>query len=94
MKATPVLRIKEAGYGGIVEIAIWRLPAPVPPCTHYYKYRIVFVKNGRRIVGFDNERGKDDHRHLDDVESPYRLVDVQTLLVDFWREVDFKSESS
>lgn len=93
MRATPVLQIKEARHGGIVEIVIWRLPRPVPPCTHPYKYRLVFVKSGRRIVGFDNERGKGDHRHLDQVESPYRFVDIQTLLADFWCEVDSRGDS-
>jgi len=93
MRATPVLKIKEARHGGIVEIVIWRLPGLVPPCTHPYKYRLVFVKSGRRIVGFDNERGKGDHRHLDKMESPYRFVDIQTLLADFWREVDSREDS-
>lgn len=74
-------------------MVIWRLPGPVPPCTHPYKYRMVFVKDGRRIVGFDNERGKGDHRHLHGVESPYRFVDVQTLLADFWSEVDARGDS-
>lgn len=93
MKATLVLQIKEARHGGVVEMVIWRLPGPVPPCTHPYKYRMVFVKDGRRIVGFDNERGKGDHRHLHGVESPYRFVDVQTLLADFWSEVDARGDS-
>lgn len=61
--------------------------------VHPYKYRMVFVKSGRRIVGFDNERGKGDHRHLDEVESPYRFVDIQTLLADFWHEVDSRGDS-
>jgi len=93
MPATPVLKIKEARYGGIVEIVIWRSPEPVPPCVHPYKYRLVFVKGGRRIVGFDNERGKGEHRHLDEVEWPYPFIDIQTLLADFWREVDSRGDS-
>ena len=88
------MKIKEARYGGVVEIVIWWLPESVPPCIHPYKYRMVFVKNGRRIVGFDNERGKGDHRHLDEVESPYQFIDIQTLLADFWREVDSRGDSS
>jgi hypothetical protein len=44
MIVTPVLQIKEAHHGGIVEMVIWRLLEPVPPCTHPYKYRMVFVK--------------------------------------------------
>jgi len=55
---------------------------------------LVFVKSGKRIVGFDNERGKGDHRHLAEVESPYQFIDIQTLLADFWREVDSRGDSS
>jgi hypothetical protein len=45
------------------------------------------VVDGRRVVGYDNERGKGDHRHLGDREAPYAFVDVQTLLRDFWTDV-------
>lgn len=87
MKATPLQRIKRTHANGVVEIAVWRVPAPVPPCTHDYKYRLVYVVAGARVVGFDNERGKGDHRHDLGTESAYRFVDVATLLADFWAAV-------
>jgi len=34
------------------------VPEPVPPTEHGYKYSAVYVVNGVRVVGFDNERGK------------------------------------
>jgi len=37
------------------------VPTPVPPTTHGFKYRLVYIVNGVRVVGFDNERGKGDH---------------------------------
>lgn len=39
--------------------------------------------NGARIVGFDNERGKGDHCHLDGVEVPYVFTGVAPLIEDF-----------
>jgi len=66
------------------------VPEPVPPCAHGYKYRLVYVVEGRRLVGFDNERGKGDHRHDGRREVPYAFVDVETLLADFWRAVEEK----
>jgi len=57
-------------------VNIWRVPDPVPPCGHLYKYRLVFVIGGERVIGFDN-----------DLESPYLFVNVETLLSDFWRAV-------
>jgi hypothetical protein len=47
--------------GAILEAAIWKVPRPVPPTDHGYKYSAVYVVDGIRIVGFDNERGKGEH---------------------------------
>jgi hypothetical protein len=69
--------------GGVIELVIWKVPAPVPPTEHGYKYRAVYARNGLRIVGFDNERGKGDHCHLDGQEQPYSFVSVEQLVEDF-----------
>ena len=69
--------------GSILELEVWRVPKPVPPAKHAYKYRAVYVVNGERVVGFDNERGKGDHCHLDGTERPYRFTTVEQLVEDF-----------
>ncbi len=53
------------------------------PAKHAYKYRAVYVVNGERVVGFDNERGKGDHCHLDGKERPYCFTTVEQLVEDF-----------
>ena len=58
------------------------------PCRHPYKYRLVFVVKGPRIVGFDNERGKGDHSHLAGIERPSSFTDVDQLITDFIVEVE------
>lgn len=67
---------------------IWKVPEPVPPTRHGYKYRLVYVVDGARVVGYDNERGKGDHRHVGKRETAYRFVDVPTLLRDFIKDVE------
>jgi hypothetical protein len=94
MQAMPIQRIKRAHAGGIVEVAIWRVPEPVLPCIHHYKYRLVYVVAGERVVGFDNERGKGDHRHDRAVESDYHFINLETLLADFWRAVAETGDAS
>lgn len=74
--------------GSILELVVWRVPKPVPPSTHPYKYRAVYIVNGQRILGFDNERGKGDHRHVNDVELSYRFTTVEQLVEDFIAAVD------
>ncbi len=88
MKAELVHQEKRAlPDGSIVEMAIWKVPSPLPGSAHSYKYRLYFGREGKRIVGFDNERGKGDHCHLDGVEQPYVFSSVETLVQDFLSEV-------
>lgn len=69
--------------GGVIELVVWKVAAPVPPTEHGYKYRAVYALNGVRVVGFENERGKGDHCHLDGQEFPYTFAGVEQLVEDF-----------
>jgi hypothetical protein len=79
--------------GSILEVVIWKVPKPVPPTEHGYKYRAVYVVDGVRIVGFDNERGKGDHCHIDGKELPYAFIGVDQLLEDFIAAVETRRAS-
>jgi hypothetical protein len=74
--------------GGVIELVVWRVPRPVLPTDHGYKYRAVHSVAGVRMVGFDNERGKGDHCHLHGRELPYRFTTVDALVEDFIAAVD------
>lgn len=43
----------------------------------------VYVRDGQRVIGFDNERGKGDHLHLEGDETAYAFNDTGTLIQDF-----------
>ena len=88
MKATLVLHEKFRHGAGTVELLVWEVPEPVPPTMHGFKYRLTYVVDGARIVGYDNERGKGDHKHLRARELEYAFRDVATLLADFWNDVE------
>lgn len=79
--------------GAVVEMIIWQLPAPVAGSRHRYKYRLYYGRDGRRIIGYDNERGKGDHRHFHGREEPYRFRTVDQLVGDFLAEVAKERES-
>jgi hypothetical protein len=87
MKATLLFHSKEAYRDGFVEMVIWRVPQPVSASEHTYKYRLAYVVHGKRVVGYDNERGRGDHRHLGKREMPYRFVGPQQLIADFMDDV-------
>lgn len=89
MKAELITRFRDvADDGSQIEMVVWYVPAPVPPSGHRYKYRLVYVVAGRRVIGFDNERGKGDHRHVGTVELPYVFQGVDQLIDDFIEEVE------
>ena len=89
MKAKLITRFKDVTPdGGVVELVVWRVPEPVPPSGHGFKYRAACSTNGARLVGFDNERGKGDHCHLDGVERPYIFNSVEQMIEDFIAAVD------
>lgn len=70
-----------------VELVLWRLPEPVPPCQHSFKYRLAFVAQGKCRIRYDNERGKGDHRHIDTAEAPYSFSTPDQLIRDFDQDV-------
>ena len=76
--------------GGIVEMTIWRLPVPSDERPHGLKYSLFYGRAGERIVAYDNETGKGDHRHYRDREGSYAFTDVETLVADFL--ADLRSE--
>ena len=87
MTATELFRSK-ASYGkGFVEIVIWHVAVPVSPSAHPYKYRLTYVVDAKRVVGYDNERGKGDHKHLHGRERSYQFVSPQQLIDDFMRDI-------
>lgn len=95
MKARLLARTKEVrDDGAIVEVVVWQLPEPLPPCTHRFKYRLYFGSGNSSRVRYDNELGKGDHRHLNEAETPYNFITVEQLLDDFERDVAHWSQES
>ena len=88
MKAVLLLRSKEVlSDGAIVEMVIWRAPVSVPGSRHRYKYSLYYGRDGVRIIGYDNERPKGYHCHIDGREAPYAFTGVDQLIEDFLTEV-------
>ncbi|WP_417231477.1 toxin-antitoxin system TumE family protein [Brevundimonas sp.] len=89
MKAVGVLHERKVvGDDAFVEIIIWSVPRPVPGSTHGFKYSLALIVNHRCVLRYDNERGKGDHRHIDDQQFQYRFESLSTLLADFWKDVE------
>jgi len=88
MKATCIFRDRmDYPDGAIIEMVIWQVPRPVPGSGHSLKYSLFYGYPGERVVGYDNERGKGDHRHLGNVEDTYLFTSVEALIADFLADV-------
>jgi len=49
---------------------------------------LAYIANQRCVLRFDNEADKGDHKHLDEVETPYIFTSLDALQTDFWAEVN------
>ena len=88
MKAELLFRDKFVyADGAIREMTLWRLPAVDLERPHGLKYSLYYGRDGVRIVGYDNERGKGDHRHYRDKEETYEFESVEKLIQDFSNDV-------
>ena len=70
-----------------VEVVIWRVPQPVAPSVHQFKYRLAYVVGERCVVRYDNEFGKGDHRHTEAIEEPYAFSTPDRLMRDFEADI-------
>lgn len=84
MKAVELMRRRVVlASDAYAEVAVWRVPEPVPPSLHAFKYRLAYLVAGRCVLRYDNERGKGDHRHYGEMEEPYVFANPDQLMADF-----------
>lgn len=69
-------------------MVIWKLPKPTKDRPHGLKYRLFCGRDGLRIVGYDNARGKGDHKHINELEVPYKFITVEKLVADFLADIE------
>jgi len=73
--------------GAIAELTLWQLAVPVRASEHSFKYSLFYGRPGERLVAYDNEPGKGDHRHYADREEVYRFTTPERLIRDFLADV-------
>ena len=73
--------------GNTVEIKIWSIP-PTPDKPNCYKYSLVYIVNGQRVLGYDNAEGKGHHRHLGTLEEAYKFISLKRLSADFIKDIE------
>ena len=46
--------------GNTIEIKVWKVPVSKDK-PHGFKYSLVYIVDDKRIIGYDNAKGKGDH---------------------------------
>ncbi len=93
MKAEPYYMYKRLYENGdIIEIKVWKIEKGIDK-PHGFKYSLVFIRDGKRVIGYDNAERKGDHRHYEDREYQYTFKNIDELIKDFFNDVRrFKDE--
>ena len=73
--------------GAILEMTIWQIPLSTAERPHGLKYSLYYGRGGERIIGYDNETGKGDHRHYRAHEESYDFRGPEQLIADFLADV-------
>ena len=87
-KATLIFhRKRRFDDGAVSELKLWLLPGPVRGSRHLFKYSLFYGGGGERLIGYDNEPGKGDHRHYGQREERYEFSTPEQLVRDFLADV-------
>jgi hypothetical protein len=88
VKGTLVRHIKVVeDSGNIIEVKLWRVN-PSLDKPHGYKYSLVYIVKGKRVIGYDNAEGKSDHRHYRGKEASYHFKGLRKLTDDFYKDIE------
>ena len=87
MKAQCLFNKKKPFAGGMVEMLVCQLPAATEERPLGFKYRLAYIVSGLPVVGYDNELGKGDHKHLGEQKVTYAFIDLDQLVADFLEDV-------
>ena len=82
----PVFEHKHRHKNYIVEIKIYKVPKDQFH-PEGFQYSLVLIKDGKRILGYDNHERKGHHIHRGSIETLYEFIDEWKLIEDFHNEV-------
>lgn len=86
-KAKLIIKDKiEFQDGGIAEFKVWEVPKTKDK-PHGHKYSFVYIRHGKRVIGYDNSEGKGDHKHHGNKEEPYEFKGIDKLFDDFYNDM-------
>lgn len=87
MKAVLIIHDKYTRpNGNVVEMKIWKVPVTKDK-PQGYKYSLVYIAKGKRLIGYDNAEGKGDHKHIKGKVESYNFKSITKIINDFYDDV-------
>lgn len=80
------IKIKEDN-GNIIEVKMWQVKSSMDK-PHGYKYSLVYIVKGKRVIGYDNSEVKADHRHYLGKTESYAFKNLRNLIEDFYQDIE------
>ena len=87
MLAKLVFHTKTVKGDEIVEVKIRQMLKSLNR-PHGIKFSVVYIKGGKRLLGYDNAKQKGYHRHFLDIEEPHEFVNIWNLIEDFKSDLE------
>ena len=72
--------------GDVLEMRILQVPSDRAH-PEGVRYSLVYIRNQKRLLGYDNFEGKGHHKHFQDKEMPYKFKNVTQLVKDFKKDL-------
>lgn len=67
------VQINESAF---YEVKIWKVPKS-KFFSEGITYSLAIIENGKRFIGYDNERAKGHHKHVGVEEVPYNYLHIE-----------------
>lgn len=81
-------RERHPGECEYFRVVIREVNPAVPGSQHNFKYSMAYIVDGVCVMRYDNERGKGDHKHIDDQEISTQFVNIEQLFMDFLADIE------
>lgn len=70
-----------------IKVKMWQI-SPSLDKPHGYKYSLVYIVKGKRVIGYNNSEGKGDHKHSGNREETYQFKNLRRPTENFYKDIE------
>lgn len=81
-----LLDFKEITLNEVIEVKAWKI-GKSKDYPEGINYRMAYIKNGKRVLGYDNNTSEGHHKHHLETKSNIQFVSLESLFSQFMNEI-------